>query len=400
MTDPNQQAKIDILPALCDLAKPLHVLPTDPEMLASERHHAFDSRPDDNQRGTLVEVRFHTGLFLHWPWCALFPHKSEQVKKWESSSSVAVVCVRHPHEVRFAMAVITPRDDSTRHNVGSSHKVAVATIVGMVLGILCLFGMILAYQVLLPSKRTPSRGPRALAPPTPKRLPFLTRIRAHCTTFLTSLYSRFHSKPSDTGESSSGRRRMLRSFHLGNPERARQREKMRHRFASALRLNFNFVSHSDGASRRTYKGFSPLVDDVEECKFLMRPDSAVISPWSPFEDCLSPEQISGMRPLFLDSALPSTPSPLSPLPPAYLQSTPIRSRFRQMSDAGDDSPRRNVSSTPTSPTLVDEELDIVDCKTLMEEVEQVLEYTRNWSEEDEQSCTFVVGEDDEVSDEL
>lgn len=263
--------------------------------------------------------------------------------------------------------------------------------------------MILAYQVLLPRKRKLSPQLRALAPPPAKPLPLIRRIRMHCNTLLTRPKRRAPS--AENG----GRHRTLRSLHLNTPERKGRRQEMRSRFAGPLRLDLNFPSFpksrpvpfyaSDpfrSASPHDYKHFYSRMHDAEEYDRLVRPDSAVISPWSPFEDILSPEDVPQSHSSIPCGTAPGTPSSLSPLPSAYLHGTPIRYGFPRVASTDCSSPTRGSLTSHASPMMVAEDVDTVDTNMLIEEIERVLEYTRDWAQEDEQIGSFVIGEDEDM----
>ncbi|KAF7799422.1 hypothetical protein EIP86_010657 [Pleurotus ostreatoroseus] len=265
--------------------------------------------------------------------------------------------------------------------------------------VVCLFGMILAYQVLLPRKRKPSSQLRALAPPPAKPLLFTHRFRLHFNTLLIRLKLRAPSAEN------SRRHRTLRPLHLCTPERKGRREEMRSRFAGPLRLNLNLHKSPKPHAEPFYPSdpfcsYSPhdykhSYIRLEEPEELAQPSSAVISPWSPFDDIWSPEYASYQDSPILHRREPSTPLSLSPLPSAHLYDTPTRYGHQTEGTYRVSSSRDSLAAL-ASPTLVGEEADAVDNKTLIEEIDRVLEYTRDWAQEDEQMGSFVIGEDDDL----
>ncbi len=192
----------------------------------------------------------------------------------------------------------------------------------------------------------------------------------------------------------------MRSFHL-TPERRRQREAMRKKFASSLRLNITvdrpFKDIKAFASPRTPKNpYKRMKDDEESQLGLLKPDTAMISPWSATEDYFArtPPPLFTSSPLFTAS-----PGPMSP-PPAYDPNTPLRGSFNRGA-ARENTARDDLTVPPPSSSAADHDrTPRDDVQSLIQEVQTVIEYTREWTREST-SDPFVVGEldsDDDASD--
>ncbi|THG99104.1 hypothetical protein EW026_g3190 [Hermanssonia centrifuga] len=201
----------------------------------------------------------------------------------------------------------------------------------------------------------------------------------------------------------------MRSLYL-TPKGTQERDNVRSKFASTLRLNLNFPTSdflSPTSSPHTPKRtrfYERLGDEGDESHVrLLKPDIALISPWSPSEDAFWP---SKPTPSFRSKGSePRTPPPLYPPPPVYVNGTPVRAGFGQAGGIPETPTKKGFGSDSvlTSPTLVDEyeEIDIggAGTKSLIDEIQQVLEYTRDWAKEDEQVSSFVIADDDEADNE-
>ncbi|CAL1713654.1 unnamed protein product [Somion occarium] len=207
--------------------------------------------------------------------------------------------------------------------------VAVGTKVGMVLGVLCLFALVTAYQFIPRRRKPPSRNHALFTPSRPKKPTFLQRLHTYCSTFL----QKFKGKPKpNAGINPTERRGRLRSFYLPD-ERQRKREQIKQKFATSLRLNLHTPHipknpfHSPTSSpplrpSRRYAVYTQLYDDDEGSNRPVKPASALISPWSSNEEDFPP--LHPFRsPLPMDE-VPATPPPLFPPPPVYVPETPLR----------------------------------------------------------------------------
>lgn len=289
----------------------------------------------------------------------------------------------------------------------TSSRVGASTVIGMVLGVcestvsaklsqsltrsacpsVSLFSIVTAYQ-FIGRKRKPSPTIRSLAPPPPKPTPLLIRLRTSCTTFFSSLFSRTQPAPD---QRQPGTHRTMRSFHLTS-ERRQQREAMRKRLASTLRINVDLPLRRNTATLDEKKSpgllgrarYKRLDGDEESQAGLLQPDTALLSPWSPSEEYYS--NISPAR-------FCTTPGPVSP-PPAYMPSTPQRGTFRhRASDWSTDPPTPSTLSPTTPITPLDGSGGTDATTSLIAEVEEVIQFTKEWADN-----PFVVadGDDDDA----
>ena len=287
--------------------------------------------------------------------------------------------------------------------------------------------MVVSYQ-LFGRKRKPAPLPalRALAPPPPKPLPLFIRIRKRCTTLFTTIQSKL-SGSTPSSDTQGRRHRTLRSFHLPTPFHNSHHRHPRYPRASTDEktpsshrptLSTFFSTHT--SSSHPKRAYTRLDDDKDELMGLVRPDPAVLSPWSdsPLEDAYPPTPTSPtpkLRSFLLRGANggspPGTHAPLSPLPPAYLNSTPQRPGARPRLDvsAATLSPQGGGGSESTlpSPTLVGDEMDIADggdvekeTKKLIEEIQQVLEFTRDRATDGAHLGSFVIADEEEDIDDV
>lgn len=256
-----------------------------------------------------------------------------------------------------------------------------------------LFVLVISYQ-FLPRKPKPTSSLRALAPPPPKPKPFLTRLRIRCTTLVKTLRPQPPPIP-PPNVAQPGTHRPFRSFHL-TPERRRQRDAIRKKFANSLRLNINvdrtFKDVKAAISPRTPgHSYKRMKEDEETYIPMLKPDPAVISPWSPSEYTF----LQTPPPIFTAS-----PGPMSP-PPAYDPNTPLRGTFNR--DAPPAIPVTATtleSSSQLSVSASDSDRTPHEVQNLIQEVQSVIEFTREWASEPPID-PFVVGEvdsDDGASD--
>ena len=323
--------------------------------------------------------------------------------------------------------------------------------------------MVAAYQ-LLAQKRRVHPQLRAFAPPAPKPLPLFARLRKHCTTFFNTGTPSASTQTRSDEEKAFKTHRSLRSFHLFNSNEKRGCDDTPRR--TPLRLSMGFMSSNSKAPRprprpsswrtswfpsaythtHSHHSYSQLDVKDSDLLNLVRPDAAVLSPWSPLEDNYPPTPASPtprLRSFLLRGAgggtagsEPGTPL-LSPPPAAYLNTTtqrpttPLRPTrparpdgLSLLTDVAGLSPTKTSSSSisgsallsPT-PTLADSdsdagweksvdgetctEVDVVDsdqAKKLMDEIQLVLEFTRDRSKDDSHLGKFVIADD--VSEEV
>ncbi|GJE92635.1 hypothetical protein PsYK624_087900 [Phanerochaete sordida] len=200
--------------------------------------------------------------------------------------------------------------------------VATSTVVGMVLGVLSLFSLVVAYQFFPRRRPARSNSLSQLAPPPRKPRPLLARLR----TLLTAPFRRSPAEPSHS------RRHALRSFHL-TPARRRERDATRRKFAGALKLDIPplsnpfsnpFAKTPLSSPRRPTRAYARMKDDDAQYDALLRsPDSE--SPTTP-------------PPCFKPLASPLSPPPLYPPPPAYVPRTPLRGGVAAFGDPFADPP--------------------------------------------------------------
>ncbi|KAI0699203.1 hypothetical protein BC835DRAFT_1412667 [Cytidiella melzeri] len=270
----------------------------------------------------------------------------------------------------------------------TSSAIAIRTVIGMVLGVLGLFALVISYQ-FLPRRQKPLSALGALAPPPPKSKPFLVKLRAHCTTLLDRLMQKPTTLTPDHDTRRPSTHRTLRSFHLSR-ERRRQREALRQKFSSTLRLDLNLqhrfrANKNQDSPKMTPFPYERMKDDVESQMTLLKPDMAVISPWSPSEEFYPHTP----PPKFAASSGPTTP------PPAYAPNTPLRGNFHHAgavtSTTTEHRERQQAAQSVSSP----EHRMSDDVQSLIAEVQAVIEYTREWAHQ-VSSDPFVIGDEDDV----
>lgn len=272
-----------------------------------------------------------------------------------------------------------------------STRVATSTVVGMVLGVLCLFVLVTAYQFVPRRTRSqPARHTSSALSTSPKPRPLLTRIR---TFFNSCAHKRPTTEPAQPGH------RTLRSFHL-TPERRRERERNRLKFATSLRLKVdipsfpNFSSRSTPASspRPPKRAYSRMTGDDDMFERLVRPVDPTVPPPSPYE-YIPPTPPPAFKPFASPVTTPCTPPPIYPPPPAYVAGTPLRNGFT--SPYNERQTRRQGVIDPFSDPFdecskAEKGMEIND--QLMAEIQQIIEY-RERPESGE--GPFVVGDSDE-----
>ncbi|KAH9891904.1 hypothetical protein C8Q73DRAFT_94245 [Cubamyces lactineus] len=289
------------------------------------------------------------------------------------------------------MAVI-PRGSDAQSNGGppgqiGSPRVATTTVIGMVLGILCLFTMVLSYQFLSCSckRRSANTRRRPLAVTTDTHIPSITTrsftaLHRLCRKVAKTIRSLLlvckkvagsspwrtaeQSCPQETSEPPSTttlrERRALRSLWLNTARSPTKRypsastgpgstkgSPLRKRMAGLfhdLRTpppSPGFLPPSSPRTPRSRRHYHKLKDIAqyanwsnEEVYLTERPTSALISPWSPSEyEFPYPIQALCSPTAMTSVDQPGTPPPLYPPPPAYIPEIPLRS----------------PGSTPTSP---------------------------------------------------
>ncbi|EKM49793.1 uncharacterized protein PHACADRAFT_214316 [Phanerochaete carnosa HHB-10118-sp] len=213
-------------------------------------------------------------------------------------------------------------------------RVATSTVVGMVLGVLSLFVLIVTYQFLPRRASSRPRAVSALAPPPPKPRPLVVRIRTRCSTLLNSI---FRKRQTPTTEPAQPGHRTMRSFHL-TPERRREREHNRLKFAKSLRIKidlppFPHVSLSNtpaSTPRPPKRAYSRMRDSDDGYECLLKPESTPHTPLTPHTphtprsppDYPSPTSPPPrFRPFASPMPFPGSPPPLYPPPPAYVPRT-------------------------------------------------------------------------------
>lgn len=256
-----------------------------------------------------------------------------------------------------------------------------------------LFAMILAYQFLPRTwrkKKQPSRL-QALAPPKPT--PSRTRSRFHT---LVTIFKPKGQTTTNGQEDTSRGHRVLHSFHL-TPERRKQRDRLREKFATSHRLNLDFQNlfphpRSQSSPRTPRKMYSKIDDTDDSSQGLLKPDPAVISPWSPSEEVYLRTPPPLFKPFRSPISEPGTPPPLYPPPPAYVPGTPLRNNFTSQSDADEKKKRRDGIVDPFNNAVVQDSRN--EDQRLMDEIQAVLEFTR--SEEAVNESSFVIAEDNDA----
>ncbi|TFY53290.1 hypothetical protein EVJ58_g9532, partial [Rhodofomes roseus] len=134
---------------------------------------------------------------------------------------------------------------------GRSPPVAMSTVTGLILGVMCLFLLVISYQ-LIPCfhrrKATPSPSYRTrvlVAPPTDRDRSAIRRVIDKILTFLKRFVPRRSSGPDDTQKP-----KPPRSFKLPSQDKP-DRQHIREKFATQLRLKLNIPPAADVLSPRS-----------------------------------------------------------------------------------------------------------------------------------------------------
>ncbi|KAI0076734.1 hypothetical protein K474DRAFT_1662607, partial [Panus rudis PR-1116 ss-1] len=224
----------------------------------------------------------------------------------------------------------------------------------MVLGVLCLFTIVLSYQ-FLPRKRSAAPHVNKFTSKQPEKPSLLRRLRTQCTTFLPFFSNYRRKRPATTSHAaiSTGEGRRLRPLYLPE-DKKRKREMMKQKFATTLRINVNvpdLVKNPFAPSRPPLrptrnKRYGVYVPHTEsEYTHLTQPEEAVLSPWSvreeeyPYAD-YEPET---RRPLYFYSNGQNsliTPPPLSTPKPVFVADSPLRSAGKAQFDVYQDASDR------------------------------------------------------------
>ncbi|KZT64179.1 hypothetical protein DAEQUDRAFT_49420 [Daedalea quercina L-15889] len=236
---------------------------------------------------------------------------------------------------------------ATSASSGGSPHLAMSTVTGLILGVMCLFLLVVSYQLIPCFHRrktapTPKYRTRVLvvSPPEPDR-PVVRAIRGAFTKLLSLLKRLSPRKPPGLDESQ--KPNTPRSFKLA-PQDKPDRQHIREKFATQLRLNLHIPPAADVLSPRSPHTLTPrtpkdrkryaVLDDTAYSDWdkanlaqMEKPPSALLSPWSPREQdfpyACSP---TPSRRVVFDYGPNTPPPPFSP-PPAYVAGTPIRGGF-------------------------------------------------------------------------
>lgn len=247
-----------------------------------------------------------------------------------------------------------------------------------------LFALVVSYQLLPRRREQPLSSLHALAPSQSQTLPLLTRLRTRCGAFLRTV----RRTPGSSSLDEQPRAHLkLHSLSL-IPDRRRHKEAMQQTFKSTLRLNVELPGNNPFKeqvhARTPTHTYKRLQDDEER---LLKPDIAVISPWSLSDKLYPPTP----PPIFTATAGPSSP------PPAYYPSTPLRDSFQSR---GCDSPTTRDRPPTPFPFLSDGKNCGVSSDGHIEipgVVQPVTRCTREWMRQSSLE-NFVVGyaEEDEA----
>ncbi|KAH9922916.1 uncharacterized protein B0H18DRAFT_1016139 [Fomitopsis serialis] len=226
---------------------------------------------------------------------------------------------------------------STTASGGSPH-IAMSTVTGLILGVMCLFLLVVSYQLIPCFHRKPPPLPKyrtrvLVVPPSDRDRPAIRRIFDKILTFLKRCLPRRSSCPDDTQKP-----KPPRSFKLPSQNKP-DKQHIREKFATQLRLNLHIPPAADVLSPRTprtprtpkdRRRYAVLDDSVftERDKAYLahmeKPPTAFLSPWSPREqDFPYASSPTPSRRVVFDYGPDTPPPPFSP-PPAYVAGTPIR----------------------------------------------------------------------------
>ncbi|KAI0931013.1 hypothetical protein AcV7_005040 [Taiwanofungus camphoratus] len=272
-----------------------------------------------------------------------------QIPILNSVLSLLFVCDTH----NFVMAIIS-RSGASSGEAQASPRVTISTAMGIVLGALSLFTLVVGYQLLSCMHKKPPPAQRrnlVLVPPARRRPSLLRTIR--------NVFNRFHTfignlKPKfrpvhDTQTGSLQKRKALRFLHLPT-QRQRNRRQTREKFATRLRLNIPKPSPFETSSphQLTNQWHYIHLEDGRHSEAVCRtekPPEAVMSPWSPREqDYPYPTSPTAWQWSQWNGGGDSdTPLPSSP-PPAYVPGTPLRCGFTAIHR---DSALQNIDNGPS-----------------------------------------------------
>jgi len=168
---------------------------------------------------------------------------------------------------------------------------------------------------------------------------------------------------------------------------------MRQKFKSTLRLNVDLPFNGrplkeKGPPRTPTRTYKRLKEDEESQIGLLKPDTALLSPWSPSEEYY----LRTPPPRFTATPGPSTP------PPAYVPNTPLRANFHHRDLGPPISPTKPDRLSPIPSLLIPEtgtQGETGSTQSLIEEVQAVIEYTRDWARQSSSDPFVVANEDDE-----
>ncbi|KAH9948248.1 hypothetical protein B0H21DRAFT_248328 [Amylocystis lapponica] len=245
--------------------------------------------------------------------------------------------------------VVTSHNATVIDPTRASPSVTISTITGIIVGAICLFGLIISYRLLSTRwalSSTRGRHSTVLSPVSGVAAPPQWRwndLWARCATVMKSLCLWPHSPLVNMKTSPiSQKRTRLHSFILpfsygGN------REPMRWKSTAHFRTHSRPSSPADVYSpvppRREYKELNngKYSGRSEGARVTEKPPTAVMSPWSLSEDQYPYPAIPTPLARIWQGA-DHIPPPFTP-PPAYVPKTPLRGRFLS-----------SQSTIPPSPT--------------------------------------------------
>ncbi|KZT12184.1 uncharacterized protein LAESUDRAFT_809026 [Laetiporus sulphureus 93-53] len=233
------------------------------------------------------------------------------------------------------MEMVLSRAEASSMPPPASSRLAMSTITGMVIGALCLFLLVITYQ-LIPRlhHKVPARNSIGVLP-APKaraghRLSLFGRIGALFSRLILLFIS--GSKTGATTAPASERHKSFHSFHLSSQQR-RDGKSTGETFSTRLRLKLHILPATDLLSPRPlgdHKHYRKL-DDNKDC-YTQMPKKAVMSPWSPREQDFPYSSVPTPSSLSKAPWGFDEPPPFSP-PPAYVPGTPIRYALSPTSSA-------------------------------------------------------------------
>ncbi|OBZ71206.1 hypothetical protein A0H81_08464 [Grifola frondosa] len=242
------------------------------------------------------------------------------------------------------MAII-PRNDAGSNDVmQTSPHIQISTVAGMVLGIICLFVLVVSYQFLSCPRRRKPTSMKAQAPRASSSRPSHTPLPTqHSFSKVASLASKFNSascfrRPVEALTGGPRERKALGSAHLASSQRAHDREAKRLQFSHQLRLKLPLspISSAPSSPRSpdSHRQYRQIDDHIysewsnEAVYCTEKPPGALISPWSPCKP-----------------NTPHTPPPFYPPPPAYVPEIPFRAGSRITGRSDPPSPIKMTTSS-------------------------------------------------------